>query len=386
MGLALGVLLMTASGAAPANLWYKICTKEPLTASSATAEAGDVCQTLVDVRDNKTAVLIGRVAIQKLPGQAGYELEALLPLGSALSAGPLVTINGGKLMKLAYKRCDAAGCYARLAIDDPVITQMKSGKKITYLAIDVAGRILNVPVSLDGFAEAFDGPPASLEDSLGAGKRMAEVIAKRLEEAGKAVPKAAQPSSQAFAAVGKNPVVNSGWYKLCVDAPLPQQQNKTGAVNSQGRKAHVCLTQADIRDEATMLLAGKIAARKIEGNPSWQALVMLPLGILLAEGASLTIDKAEPVKLTFRTCDASGCFAEANIPGGTLDQLKSGHEVSYTGTNESGDTLVVPVSLSGFKEAVDGAAMPVEIYNAEMRRIAETIQIRAARRRKEQRQ
>ena len=85
------------------------------------------------------------------------------------------------------------------------------------------------------------------------------------------------------------------------------------------------------------------------------------------------LDQGEPIKLTFTTCDASQCYAQADISNAILDRLKSGHEVSYTGTDESGDTLQVPVSLSGFKEALDGPAMPVDAYNAEMKKIAETI-------------
>jgi invasion protein IalB len=263
---------------------------------------------------------------------------------------------------------------------------MKSGKQIAYLGIDVTGRILSVPLPLAGFAEAFDGPPTALDKYRADEKKIAEVIARRQGEAVKAPQNAASPSSQAFAAMGKNPVVNTGWYKLCTEVRVPPQKNKTGDPNAQEKRTNVCLTQVDIRDEDSMVLAGKIAARKIDGRASWQMLVILPLGTSLTEGATAVIDRGEPIKLAFSTCDAAGCYAEADIPAGTLDQLKTGHEVSFSGTGESGDTLVVPVSLSGFKEALDGAAMPTEVFNAEMRRIAETILIRAARRRKEQRQ
>jgi invasion protein IalB len=373
ISLALTVLLVTASGAATPNIWYKLCTKSALTASSANIEAGGVCQTMADVRDNKTAVLIGRVAIRELPGQASYQLEVLLPPGSALPPGALVKIDGGEPIKLAYKRCDASGCYAHAAAGNLVIMQMRSGKQIAYLSVDVRGKALNIPLPLAGFAEAFEGTPKALDKYRADEKKIAEVIAKRLAEAGKAPPAVTPASSQAFANMGKNPVINTGWYKLCQDV-------KT----LDSKVVAVCLTQVDIRVEDSMVLAGKIAARKIAGQASWQMLVMLPLGTSLSEGATVTIDQGEPIKLTFTTCDASQCYAHADISNAILDRLKSGHEVSYTGTDESGDTLQVPVSLSGFKEALDGPAMPVDAYNAEMKKIAETILIRAARRRKEQ--
>jgi invasion protein IalB len=387
MSFALPILLTAAaSGAAPVNIWYKVCTKTPLPASDANAEAGDICQTLVDVRDNKTAILIGRVAIRKLPGQAGYQLETLWPLNFSLAPGAFVKIDDREPVKLAYKRCDAGGCYAHAAIGDTFITQMRSGKKIAFLGYDKSGKAWSIPLPLDQFAGVFEGPPDTLDKYRDSQKKIAEVITKRLAEAGKAPPKTTPAASQAFTNMGKNPVVNTGWYKLCTEVAVPQQQNKTGAADAQDKKTGVCLTQTDIRDEDSMVLAGKIAARKVDGRASWEMIVMLPLGTSLPEGATVSIDKAEPIKLVFTTCDTIACYAQANISTGILDQLKSGQEVSYTGTDESGDTLLVPVSLSGFKEAFDGASMPMEVYNAEMRRIAETILVRAARRRKEQRQ
>jgi invasion protein IalB len=96
------------------------------------------------------------------------------------------------------------------------------------------------------------------------------------------------------------------------------------------------------------------------------------------------IGKEEPIKLKFTTCDASGCFAETTITDATIENLKNGQEVSYSGIDAQGGSILVPVALAGFKAAFDGNPMPMETYNTEMKRIAETIVVRAARRRKEQ--
>ena len=134
-----------------------------------------------------------------------------------------------------------------------------------------------------------------------------------------------------------------------------------------------------------MVLAGKLAARKVDGKPQWQVLAMLPLGFSIPEGAQVHIDKNEPIKLNFTTCDFAGCYAETTITDATIEDLKNGQEVSYSGIDARGGSILVPVSLAGFKVAFDGNPMPIETYNAEMRRIAETIAVHAARRRKEHR-
>ena len=127
--------------------------------------------------------LIGRVAIRELPGQASYQLEVLLPPGSALPPGALVKIDGGEPIKLAYTRCDASGCYVMVRAGNLVIMQMRSGKQIAYLSVDVRGKALNIPLPLAGFAEAFEGTPKALDKYWADEKKIAEVIAKRLAEA-----------------------------------------------------------------------------------------------------------------------------------------------------------------------------------------------------------
>ena len=52
------------------NIWYKLCTNAPYMPSGETPREGDVCQTMVDVRDNKSAALIGQIALRKAPNQS----------------------------------------------------------------------------------------------------------------------------------------------------------------------------------------------------------------------------------------------------------------------------------------------------------------------------
>jgi invasion protein IalB len=294
-----------------------------------------------------------------------------------------VKIDDAEPVKISYKSCDASGCYAWTTVGDPFISQMRTGKKIAYLWIDTKGKALSIPLPLERFAEAFDGPATPVDKYREDQKKIADVITKRLAEAGK--PALAPAKKTAFEKTGENAVVNSGWYKLCVKVPVPEKQDKATGIPPPTKKTMVCLTQVDIREADSMVLAGKLAARKVDGKPQWQVLAMLPLGFSVPEGAEVHIDKKEPIKLNFTSCDAAGCYAEANISDATLEDLKNGQEASYSGIDARGDTILVPVSLAGFKEGFNGNPMPIEAYNAEMRRIAETIAVHAAKRRKEQR-
>jgi invasion protein IalB len=201
----------------PADIWYKLCidvpTPEPVKQGEQPKpqkpeemKKTNVCLTQVDVRDNQTAILIGKLAVRDIAGQPKPQLLAMLPLGSALPPGALVKIDDKEPIKLAYTTCDQAGCYAEAQIEPAMIDQMKSGKQIAYLGIDVTGRALSIPLPLDGFAKAHDGAPVPVDKYNEDQKKIAEVIRQRLADlrkkqedaakAGGAAPAPAAPAAK----------------------------------------------------------------------------------------------------------------------------------------------------------------------------------------------
>ncbi len=172
------------------------------------------------------------------------------------------------------------------------------------------------------------------------------------------------------------------WYKLCIDVPTPEP-TKPGEKPKQQKpeemkKTNVCLTQVDVRDNATAILIGKIAIRQIAGQEKPQLLAMLPLGSALPPGALVKIDDKDPIKLVYTTCDQAGCYAEAAIEPALVTQMKSGKQIAYLGIDVTGRALSIPLPLEGFAKAIDGAPVPVDKYNEDQRKIAEVIRARLA--------
>ena len=196
----------------------------------------------------------------------------------------------------------------------------------------------------------------------------------------------AAPAKQAAAAGEQKPA--DIWYKLCIDVPTPDA-TKPGEQPKQQKpedmkKTNVCLTQVDVRDNATAILIGKLAVRDIAGQPKPQLLAMLPLGSALPPGALVKIDDKEPIKLAYTTCDQAGCYAEAAIEPALVDQMKTGKQIAYLGIDVTGRALSIPLPLDGFAKAHDGAPVPVEKYNEDQKKIAEVIRGRLADLRKKQ--
>jgi invasion protein IalB len=179
------------------------------------------------------------------------------------------------------------------------------------------------------------------------------------------------------------------WYKLCVDVPAPEPTKPGEQPKPQKpeemKKTNVCLTQVDVRDNATAILVGKLAVRQIAGQPKPQMLAMLPpVNTYLPAGALVKIDDKEPLKLAYQTCDQAGCYAEAPVEPAVVDQMKTGKQIAYLGMDTNGRPLSIPLPLEGFAKALDGAPVPVEKYNEDQRKIAEVIRQRLAELRKQQ--
>ena len=200
------------------TVWYKLCVDVPQPEPTKPGEQPkqqkpeemkkvNVCLTQVDVRDNVTAMLIGKVAIRQIAGQEKPQLLAMLPLNSMLPPGAMVKIDDKEPVKLAYTTCDQGGCHAEAEVDPSFIAQMKAGKQIAYMGIYVTGRTLSVPLPLDDFAKAIDGKPVPVEQYNEEQKKIAEVIVERLKElrekqleaqktGGAAAPAAADPKKK----------------------------------------------------------------------------------------------------------------------------------------------------------------------------------------------
>jgi invasion protein IalB len=188
--------------------------------------------------------------------------------------------------------------------------------------------------------------------------------------------KPAAPAASADAA--QKPV--DIWYKLCIDVPAPEP-TKPGEQPKQQKpeemkKINVCLTQVDVRDNATAILIGKLAVRQVAGQEKPQLLAMLPLGSALPPGALVKVDDKEPVKLAYTTCDQAGCYAEAQIEPALVAQMKTGKQIAYLGIDVTGRALSIPLPLEGFAKAIDGSPVPVEKYNEDQKKIAEVIKQR----------
>jgi invasion protein IalB len=86
-------------------------------------------------------------------------LRVAAPLGVLLPAGLGLKIDQNDVGRAGFVRCLATGCIAEVVLEDPLINQFKMGGTATFIVFQTPEEGIGIPVSLGGFAQAFDSLP-----------------------------------------------------------------------------------------------------------------------------------------------------------------------------------------------------------------------------------
>lgn len=138
--------------------WYYRCT------GSEGAEACEVAQVAQVVKDGKNVnVLTLAISIasgdSQRKGEKGKSrlvLTVLLPLNVFLPSGLSIKADGKPVVKLDYRNCNEAGCWAQQALDTKTTTALKKGATAEGLVRLMNGQDVNIRFSLKGLQPALD--------------------------------------------------------------------------------------------------------------------------------------------------------------------------------------------------------------------------------------
>jgi invasion protein IalB len=168
--------------------WMKVCGKGKDT------NGKQVCVVTKDGRlENGMPVAI--VQLFEPEGQPKV-MRVTVPLGMQLQHGTRVIIDQGQPVNEPYKICFPVGCMSDYPVTDDMIKQMKKGKTITVQAINMQGTPISLPLPLNDFAKAYDGPPTDPKVFEEQQRKLQSELQKKAEEARKKL-EAQQPAASA---------------------------------------------------------------------------------------------------------------------------------------------------------------------------------------------
>jgi invasion protein IalB len=124
--------------------------------AGAQAEQCAVYQNIVaEDRPNMTLLVIAlRTADKK-----SELLRIVAPLGVLLPSGLGLRIDQTDIGRAAFMRCVNTGCIAEAVIDEKLGAQLRSGQQATFIVFQTPEEGIGIPVSLSGFAQAYDSLP-----------------------------------------------------------------------------------------------------------------------------------------------------------------------------------------------------------------------------------
>ena len=113
-----------------------------------------------------------------------YEEEIDLPVGpdNMIEPGPA---DQGQPTQSPYSICFPVGCMADYQVTDDLIGKMKKGQNIIVQAINMQGTPISLPLPLNDFAKAYDGPPTDPKAFEEQQRKLQEELQKKAEEARK---------------------------------------------------------------------------------------------------------------------------------------------------------------------------------------------------------
>jgi invasion protein IalB len=178
------------AAAAPPQLmyspWIKVCGKGPETNNK------QVCVLTKDGRlENGMPVAV--VQLFEPEGEPKV-LRVTVPLGMQLQHGTRMIIDQGQPAQEPYKICFPVGCMSDYPVTDDMIARMKKGQQIVLQAINMQGTPISLPLPLNDFAKAYDGPPTDPKVVEEQQRKLQEELQKKAEEARKKL-EAQQPAA-----------------------------------------------------------------------------------------------------------------------------------------------------------------------------------------------
>jgi invasion protein IalB len=206
--------------------------------------------------------------------------------------------------------------------------------------------------------------------ALAAGPAMAQKKGAQPAPHSQAAPPAApgQPAApQGPTRVELHPA-QTDWTKVC---------GKDQAANKE-----ICYTTRDFGTAADQPPVLALAIYDVKGDDTKIVRLLMPVGLLLRPGFRFAVDKGATLEGSFEICFPNGCFAEAKVKSGTIDQIKKGTTLNVSVKNQMAAEVIFSLPLEGFGKAFDGPAMDPAVVQAQRQALQEAMQKQAEEQRK----
>ena len=180
--IAAGAAAMLASGVMAASAqqqpqipdgWFKACTKQ---------EDVDICN-VQSIIVAESGQLITGVSLLELKGKVNQRVfQITVPSGRMVPPGIALQVDGGQSRKINYAICLPDRCIGEVPLTDDLVNSFKRGQQLTLTSVNFQNQPNPIQVTLNGFTQAFDGPPLKQSDIEDRQRQLEDFVNKNNEE------------------------------------------------------------------------------------------------------------------------------------------------------------------------------------------------------------
>ena len=139
--------------------WFYRCIEVPTGEANKTAKQCEVAQIQQVMQGDQPvtvlSIAIAMTAPAKVGGKPDLLMTSVAPLNVNLPAGIRYSINGKDTLKVEYRNCNQAGCWAQQKLDVKSLAVLKKGGEGEGHFRLADGRNVNIKFSLKGLTAAL---------------------------------------------------------------------------------------------------------------------------------------------------------------------------------------------------------------------------------------
>lgn len=139
--------------------WFYRCVEVPTGDADKTAKQCEVAQIQQVMQGDQPVTVLSIAIALTAPAKAGGKPDLLMtsvaPLNVNLPAGIRYSINGKDALKVEYRNCNQAGCWAQQKLDVKSLAILKKGSEGEGHFRLADGRNVNIKFSLKGLTAAL---------------------------------------------------------------------------------------------------------------------------------------------------------------------------------------------------------------------------------------
>ena len=135
--------------------WYKACSDQG---------KSKICNVQYQAVAS-TGQVVASINLAEISGEVERRVfQITVSTDRRIRPGVDVIVDDKKPTKIPFSFCTSTICAAEVALDDKLIGILRGGAKMRITSVNYRGTSTPIDVTLEGFGEAYDGPPLKREE------------------------------------------------------------------------------------------------------------------------------------------------------------------------------------------------------------------------------